>query len=308
MKIPVIKMFRSPIPNAEKSMLENSNSEQLLGIFKSFLKTGTTKVSCRLLSDAWGLLFSDKFLSAEELIDDMKNGKHGLGEDMERMLREFIKVDCESGGAFVQDVIKNGGKIDRAALIMIADLEILSRVELDGRNTIQILIEACDKGVRPALIERAGKRLLSNIYDNRALPVFFSIFGLTDLCIYDLNAIAKVFSKEDLRMVMSRNRTGKNGLEVFNAASTRLKSHPPGERNKFFVSHAIKTTNTEGDLRKQVNSHNPHESAHRQAGNIEQKSELDEDNTTDASRRYESLMPKSSDDISKMIKKTHSSK
>lgn len=295
-------MFRSPIPNAEESMLENYSSEQLLKIFETCLKTKTTKVSPNLLSECWGLLFSDKFLSAEELVDDMQSGKHRIGEDKERMLREFIKADCATGGAFVQNVIKNGGKIDRAALIMIADLDILSRIESDDRNLIQIIIEACDKGVRPALIERAGKRLLSNVYDSRALPVLFSIFGLTDLCMQDLAAIAKVFSKDDLRMVMSRNRTGKNALEVFNAASTRLKSHPPGERNKFFVSHAVKTTNTEGDLIRQVNSHNPHAGTQVQA--TQKKSEREEDSMADASGRYESLMPHSPDDIGKTIKKT----
>ena len=283
-------------------MLENYSSEQLLKIFETCLKTKTTKVSPNLLSECWGLLFSDKFLSAEELVDDMQSGKHRIGEDKERMLCEFIKADCATGGAFVQNVIKNGGKIDRAALIMIADLDILSRIESDDRNLIQIIIEACDKGVRPALIERAGKRLLSNVYDSRALPVLFSIFGLTDLCMQDLDAIAKVFSKDDLSKVMSRNRTGKNGLEIFNAASARLKTHPPGERNKFFVSNAIRTTNTEGDLRSQVNIQNPHSGAH-VATQI--KSEREEDHMEGASGRYESLMPHSPDDIGKTIKKTH---
>lgn len=303
MRVIVIKMFRSPLPNAEEMMLENYSSEQLLKIFETCLKTKTTKVPSNLLSECWGLLFSDKFLSPEELVNDMRSGKHRIGEDKERMLREFIKADCVTGGAFVKDVIKNGGQIARAALIMIADLDILSCIESDGRNLIQILIEACDKGVRPALIERAGKKLLTNVYDSRALPVLFSIFGLTDLRMQDLDAIAKVFSKDDLKRVMSRNRTGKNGLEIFNAASARLKTHPPGERNKFFVSHAIKSTNTESDLRSQVNTHNPHADAH-VATQI--KPEREEDNTTGASERYESLMPRPPDNIDKMLKKTHS--
>jgi hypothetical protein len=33
---------------------------------------------------------------------------------MEQMLREFIREDCKSRGAFALDVIRKGGKIDRA--------------------------------------------------------------------------------------------------------------------------------------------------------------------------------------------------
>lgn len=254
-------MFQTPIQNIEISALENCGSEQLLIIFESCLKVKPKKVDYNKLSDAWGILFSEVYLSTEEMVDEMQRGIHSLGEDKERMLREFIKADCVSGGAFVLTVIKNGGKIDRAALIMIADLENLAGLGHDGTTAVHLLTDACDKKVRPELIERAGKRLLSLVYDSRGLPVIFTIFGLSDLCMQDLDAIAKVFSKDELMRVMNRNRTGKNALEVFTEAHLRLKSHASSERNKFFVPHAIKSTTMGRDLMTQASSHKPHESA-----------------------------------------------
>ena len=254
-------MFQTPIQNIEISTLENCGSEQLLGIFESCMRVKIKKGDYNKLSDVWGILFSKVYLSTEEMVDEMQRGKHILGEDKERILREFIKTDCVSEGAFVLTVIKNGGKIDRAALIMIADLENISGLVHDGTTALHLLTDACDKKVRPELIGRAGKNLLSIVYDSRGLPVLFTIFNLSDLCMQDLDAIAKVFSKDELRRVMNRNRTGKNALEVFTDAHMRLKSHAPSERNKFFVPHAVKSTNMGGDLRTQVRSHDPNKGA-----------------------------------------------
>ena len=78
------------------------------------------------------------FLSAEELVDEMQSGEQRLGDGEKRMLREFIKADCANGGAFVLNVIKKGGNIDPAALIMIADLE-----DLAGIDTIVRLRFTC---------------------------------------------------------------------------------------------------------------------------------------------------------------------
>jgi hypothetical protein len=295
-------MFRTPIPNAERQMLENCGSEQLLGIFASCRDSGSRRIACSQLLDAWETLFSGVFLSAEELIDSMQRGEHRLGRDREQMLQEFITADCTHGGAFVLDVIKKGGKIDRAALIMIADLDILSRVESDGKNTIQMLAEACDKAVRPALIMRADKRLLSDVYDSRGLPVLFSIFSLTDLCLQDLEAMAKVFSEEDLGKVMNRNRTGKTALDVFTASLQRLKSHAPGERNTFFVSHAVKTTNMEGNIRTQVTAREYHDGI--QTGSpMGKKPAPDEGGAPDVSESYDCLMPDAADAIGTLMKK-----
>ena len=116
-------MFRTPIPNADRSRLENFGTDQLLGLFSSCTRTGSRVVDNSLLSDAWGTLFSRLYLSAGELVDEMQRGEHRLDDEQETMLREFIRADCSKGGLFVLNVIHKGGTIDRAALIMIADLD-----------------------------------------------------------------------------------------------------------------------------------------------------------------------------------------
>ena len=300
----LIAMLRTPIPNAERLMLENLSSVQILALFEVSLKTGSNRGIYSQLPDAWGMLFSEMYLSAEDLVEEMKSGKHKIGEKQENTLCEFIRAYCARGGPFVKNVIKNGGKIDRAALIMIADLECLAGVGCDGTTAIHQLIDACDKGVRPALIEKAGNKLLSRIYDSRGLPVLFLLFGLTDISTYDLDAIAKVFSKEDLRRIMNRNRTGKDAFTVFTEVSNSLKRHEPGERNAFFVSHAIKTTNPEGDLKMQVRSPDQLSgmSGAQVPAALRKNTEPDDDSTTSASDQYESLMSDSLDNIGKILK------
>jgi hypothetical protein len=103
---------------------------------------------------------------------------------------------------------------------------------------IQMLIEACDKKARPALITRAGKRLLQ-IYDQRGIPLIFIIFGLCDLCEKDLDAIASVFSNDELKNIMSRSRTGKNAFEVFMEVSALMKKYPAMNRNASLVRNAF---------------------------------------------------------------------
>ncbi|MDO9549798.1 MAG: hypothetical protein Q7J03_02380 [Methanoregula sp.] len=285
-------------------MMENLSSEQILTLFEACLKTGSNRNIYSQLPDAWGTLFSEMYLSAEDLVDEMKSGKHKIGEKKESMLREFIRADCASGGAFVKTVIKKGGKIDRAALIMIADLECFGGVEVNGTTAIHQLTDACDKGVRPALIEKAGNKLLSRVYDTRGLPVLFLLFGLTDISTYDLDAIAKVFSKEDLRKIMNSNRTGKDAFTVFTEVSNSLKCHAPRERNKFFVSHAVKSTNMESDLRMQVSSHDQQAGMSGTHVPAAQRKNVEPDDvsTTSASDQYESLMYDSIDDIGKILK------
>ena len=248
-------MLRPPIPNTEKSILENRKPQQLLGILESSMKTGSQRSEYGQLSEVWGTLFSQMYLCPMELVDAMQSGEHRLSADNERMLREFIKADCAKGGALVLNVITKGGMIDRSALIMIADLEDLAGVEHNGTTAIHLLIDACDKAVRPAFIKRAGKRLLSRIYDRNGIPVLLSIFSLGDLCVQDIDAISKVFSRDDLRNVMAKNRMGKNALEIFSDLSMSLDSHVSRDRNSFFVTHAVKTTNMKGDVRMPVNSH-----------------------------------------------------
>lgn len=235
-------MFRTPIPNAAQSLLENFGTDQLLGLFASSGKTGSRLIDNSLLSDAWGTLFSELYLSAEELVDEMQRGEHRLDEENEGMLREFIRADCRSGGLFVLNVINKGGKIDRAALIMIADLDDFAGIEYNSTTAIHLLADTCDKWVRPALIRKAGQRLLSSVYDRRGIPVIFTIFSLGDICMSDLEALAKMFSKDDMKNIMCRSRTGKTALTVFAEIALSLKSHASLERHTFFGPSFLKDT------------------------------------------------------------------
>jgi hypothetical protein len=164
--------------------------------------------------------------------------------------------------------------------------------------------------VRPALIKKAGKRLLGELYDSRGIPALFSILTLGDVCRDDLDAIEKVFTNDDLKQVMHKEKRGKTALEVFVDASTRLKSHAPGERNKFMVVHAVKTTNLEGDLRSQVSSHG-HEKrvsgAQVQAAD-NKNAERGEGEGTGDSGRFDELMSDPLDDISKTMRRTQRTK
>jgi hypothetical protein len=228
-----MKILRTPQPNAHLAELENCDTDKLLWIFDTLLKTGTRRLDSGLLADAWDKLFSDVYLSAEELVDAMQRGEHRLGEDNEHMLHEFIKADCAVGGSFVMKVIKNGGKIDRAALIMIADLEDLASLVDNGMTALHTLVDACDRKVRPALIRKAGKELLQ-IYDKRGIPLIFSIFSLCDLHRDDLDAIESVFSRDELKNIRSRSGTGNSALYVFNNMSASLKGRSAVERNTFY--------------------------------------------------------------------------
>ena len=252
-------MLRPSIPNSEKSYLENCKPQQLLGIFGSCMKTGPKGNQYGLLPDAWGILFSNMYLSPVELVDDMRSRKHQLGGENEHLLRQFIKADCASRGTFVLNVIKKGGMIDRSALMMIADLGDLAGLERDGTTAIHLLVTACDRRVRPELIRRLGSRLLSSLYDRNGMPVLLSIFELSDVCIHDLDAITQVFSDDDLRKVLAKNRMGKNALEIFTEISQSIEGKATRDRNTFSVNHAVKNTNTVNVVRQQINSPVQHE-------------------------------------------------
>ncbi len=240
-------MIYTPIPTTNIMQMEKYTPDQLLSIFETCLKTGSLKAQHGLLYDAWATLFSKLYLTPEELIDSMENGEHRLGVENEQILREFIKADCATRGIFVLNVIKKGGMMDRAALIMIADLTDLAGFEHERSTGLHMLVTACDKRVRPALIKKAGKELLSNVYDYRDIPALFVVLGLSDLSVADLDAIEKVFSKEDLRQVMSRRRMGRNALEVFYEFSPGIRQYGSRDRNVFSINPAIKTTNMEED-------------------------------------------------------------
>ncbi len=222
--------------------MERYTPGQLLSIFEACLNTGSMKPEHGQLYEAWATLFNKVYLTPEELIDSMEKGEHRLGEDNEQMLCEFIKADCASRGIFILNVIKKGGMMDRAALVMIADLADIAGFVHERSTGLHMLVTACDKRVRPALIKKAGKVLLSSIYDYRDIPPLFVLLGLGDLSVPDLDAIENVFSKEDLRQVMSRKRMGRNALEVFSEFSPGVRQYGSRDRNVFNFSPAIKTT------------------------------------------------------------------
>jgi CheY-like chemotaxis protein len=223
--------------------MEKYTPEQLLSIFEACLKTGSMKAEHGQLYEAWATLFNKLYLTPEELVDSMERGEHRLGKDSEKMLCEFVKADCASRGVFIMNVIKKGGMMDRAALVMIADLADIAGFVHERSTGLHMLVTACDKRVRPALIKKAGKVLLSSVYDYRDIPPLFVLLGLGDLSVPDLDAIEKVFSKEDLRQVMSRKRMGRNALEVFSEFSPGVRQYGSKDRNVFNISPAIKTTN-----------------------------------------------------------------
>jgi CheY-like chemotaxis protein len=220
------------------SRLEKCNTQQLLDTFESCQKTGSNKNEFGQLSDVWSTLFSQLYLSPDELLDDMQSGKHQLSEDNERLLREFITSDSAKGGSFVLNVINKGGVIDRYALIMIANPEDLAIINSDGKTALHLLIAACDKRARPVLIKKAGRELLSQVYDRNGIPALFSIFGLANLSANDLNTITQVFSKDDLKKVMAKNKMGKNALETFTEVSESMKYTVPKDWSKSSCSSA----------------------------------------------------------------------
>jgi hypothetical protein len=242
-------MMRVPDLRISGRQLESLSAGQLFDLFEYFHKTKTTAIPLTNLAEAWGLLFSILYLSAEELVIGLQSGEHLLGKDKEHILREFIRDDCRSGGVFVLEVIQKGGNIDRAALIMIAGLEDLASLDYRGTTALHLLAEACDKRVRPALIGLAGKKALAEFYDAKGFPVLFTILTLNDLRGDDLNAIGQVFTREELRGMKKKNQTGRSMLEIYTEASQRLKGRVPGERNAFAVNHAVKNTNLRSALK-----------------------------------------------------------
>jgi hypothetical protein len=233
-------MLRPPVPNIRISMLESCDTRQLLGMFGAVLVPGSRPAEYSQLPDVWGTLFSRLYLSPVELVEEMQAGEHRLGEESERMLCGFIKADCAAGGAFVLNVITRGGMIDRSALIMIADPADLAGTDYDGTTALHLLMAACDRRVRHVLIARAGRQLLSGVYDRNGIPLLLAIFGLGDLCTADLDAIAGVFTKDELRKIMCRNGRGRNALEVFTDASVMLEGKAARDRNMFTAARAVR--------------------------------------------------------------------
>lgn len=288
-----------------RERLEDLSTEQLYAMFAYYAKRRPAVVPSSDLADAWGLFFSGLYLSAEELLAGMQGSENRLPGEREQVLREFIHADCQKGGSFVIAVTRNGGKIDRAALIMVADLPDLAAVETHGTTALHLLAAACDRRSRPALIMRAGKKALSGFFDARGMPVLFTILGLSDLAREDLDAIGKVFSRDELRGIKSRSRAGRNGLQMFAEAERRLKTREPADRNAFSIPRAVKNTNMRGELGSQMQSrerggHDAHLAGRDVMGGNRCE---DSDSMQGAAEKYDEMMRQPLDNIRGMVKR-----
>lgn len=250
-------MIHSPVPTTELSLLEHASINQLLDFFETCLKSKSFSRDYGRLSFAWGILFSHVYLSHIELEDEMGKTEHRLGEDKEHMLRELIRTDCSHGGTFVINLIKTGTTLDRSALVLIADLDILATLEHEGTTALHLLAKTCDRGIRPALITKAGNRLLSRVYDRRGLPVLISLFGLPNISEKDLDAIGKVFTKEQLRHITIENGRGNTAFEIMNEISTSLHSHKAQDLKKIISSSTAKTAHSAAGAGQQDHTHPP---------------------------------------------------
>jgi len=255
------KVFESSFQSSERYALETSESSKLLEKFKTCAKTEVKGNNYKILPDIWGILFSNMFISPMDLIDSMHRGDPMLGEENVNMLRQFIKKDCMSGGRFVQAVIKKGGMIDRAALIMIADPGDLARIDCNGTTAIHQLAMICDKRIRPELIRKFGKQLLSTLYDSSGMPALFLIFGLGNLRVHDIDAIAEVFTKSELKQIKVQNGMGRNGLEIFNEISRSINYLAVLEKTMAAVIPADKGDDEEAGARLRTSSPIPGEGA-----------------------------------------------
>ena len=249
-------MLRTPSSNLGRSMLENARTEDLFGMFETVLTTGTRMVPADQLAEAWGILFTRLFLSAEELIDEMAGSSQQIPDEKRRMLHDFIHDDCRRGGAFVLEVIQRGGNTDRAALMIIASPEDLAGVVWQGSTAIHMLAITCDKSIRPQLIRRAGKTILAGTYDGKGMPPIITILGIGDIRKNDLLAIKDVFTRDELKTIRNKSRTGRSAYDIYFELSNRLSHNAPLERNKFAVSHAVKDTRMEKGLKQQISSQN----------------------------------------------------
>jgi two-component system, response regulator PdtaR len=217
------KIHHTVPPNAKISQLERATSDQLYEMFESSLKT-SKKFTYQDLSNAWGIFFSNLYLSSWELQTEMQSGIHRLSEDKELVLREFIKMDCANKGPFVLTVIQKGGMIDRTALIMFSDIEDLAKLGKGRTTAIHMLIPACDRLALPFLIEKIGRKILATLFDKDGIPPIFTILSLAYLSEDDFKAIDRVFSHEDLKKIMAENRMGRNAFEVYKEISAAKRS------------------------------------------------------------------------------------
>jgi len=226
--------IRIPMPHSSLSWLEKATPRQLIELFESSFTDSQKKPDTETLFMAWGALFSSLFLSSSDLQDDIDT----ISQEDRELLCRVIHEDCSKSGKFVFTIIKKGANLDRSALVMISNLNDLARVEQDGEPAILLLLKTCDKSIRPALIVKAGKTLLAGIYDRNGVPLIFTIFGLSDLNVYDIDAIDKVLTKEQLKKIVPKTGLGRSALDAYTEIATRMRENLAHQRKSFMSARA----------------------------------------------------------------------
>jgi len=227
--------LRMAMPHSSLSWIEKATPRQLIELFESTFADGPKRPDPGTLFMAWGALFSSLFLSSSDLQNDIDT----ISREDRELLCRVIHDDCvRHGGRFVFTILRKGANLDRAALVVIANLNDLAAVSQDGEPAINLLIKTCDKSIRPLLIEKAGKRLLAGVCDRDGIPVLFTVFGLGDLSVYDIEAIDRVFSKEELKKVVPKTGLGRSAFDAYTEIATRLRESLAHQRKSFMNARA----------------------------------------------------------------------
>ena len=226
--------IRIPMAHSSLSWIEKATPRQLIDLIGSSLGGGVKKPDETMLFMAWGTLFSNLFLSSSDLQEDIDT----ISEADRALLEKVIHEDCAHNGKFVFTIIKKGANLDRSALVMVANFNDLARVEQDGEPAILLLMKTCDRSIRPALIVKAGKTLLAGIYDSNGVPLIFTIFGLSDLNVFDIDAIDKVLTKEELKKIVPKSGLGRNALDTYTEIATKMRENLAQQRKSFMNARA----------------------------------------------------------------------
>lgn len=234
-KPPEATPVRMAMPQSSLSWIEKATPRQLIDLLGSSLVDGPKRPDAGTLFMAWGALFSNLFLSSSDLQNDIDT----ISREDRELLCRVLHEDCtRRGGKFVLSLIQKGANLDRAALVVVANLNDLAAVTLDGEPAIILLIKTCDKSTRPLLIEKAGKRLLAGVNDRDGIPALFTVFGLGDLSVYDIEAVEKVFTKEELKKIIPKTGLGRSAFEPYNEIAKRLRASLAHQRKSFMSARA----------------------------------------------------------------------
>ncbi|HEX3000820.1 MAG TPA: response regulator [Methanoregula sp.] len=227
--------LRMAMPQSSLSWIEKATPRQLIELFGTSFSNSPKRPDPETLFMAWGTLFSGLFLSSSDLQNDIDT----ISREDRDLLGRVIHEDCtRCGGKFVFTILQKGANLDRAALVVIANLNDLAGATLDGEPAINLLLRTCDKSIRPCLIEKAGKRLLAGVYDREGVPVLFTILGLGDLSVYDIEAIERVFTKEELKKILPKTGLGRPAFDAYLEVATRIRESLAHQRKSFMNARA----------------------------------------------------------------------